>query len=327
MTSAVLLAGYNNVREVKKYSRIVAEHYGEKYIESGYKPLREFNSIVGGKTITKPLIQYTLEALFECDAVKEIVIVGHQKLLEQRLGDFIGRFSKKCLILNQDAPLMQDVIKTFHITDSKFKHNSLAGNVIKGYASTEAYQLKKHALFVASDSPLTTKKFISSVAELTDLYESEADFIVPAILLDDERDKLGRLPLHLINDSEFQLPGRTDKHGRQGFRLSSIVSANLYKLNVGGANTAYNIRKLLMPAAQLELFRITRKLGYPNIYSTYFVKKNMRITEVEEILSTFFRGRLKIIPMEGMEATYDYDGTDHEFRAISQMLQVEIRNR
>lgn len=326
MTSAVLMAGYNNVREVKKYSRIVAEHYGEQYIESGYKPLREFKSVINGKIVNKPLIQYTLEALFGCEAINEIIIVGHQKLLEQRLGEFISRFDKKCVILNQDTPLMQDVIKTFHITDSKFKSSSLAGNVIKGYAATEAYQLKKHALFVASDSPLTTREFIGRVVELTDLYQSDADLIVPAILLDDEKDKLGRLPLLLVNDTAFQFQGRTDKFGRQGFRLSSLISANLFKLNVAGTNTAYNIRKLLMPKAQLELFRITRKLGYPNVFSKYFVKRDMRVSEVEEILSAFFRGRLKIIPMEGLEATYDYDGTDHEFQAISQMLASEKKS-
>ena len=38
MTSAIVMAGYNNKREVKKYSRMVAEHYGEKFIEAGYKP-------------------------------------------------------------------------------------------------------------------------------------------------------------------------------------------------------------------------------------------------------------------------------------------------
>ena len=60
MTSAVVMAGYNNKREVKRYSRIVAEHYGEKFIETGYKPLREFSTIVNGQQVSKPLIQYTL---------------------------------------------------------------------------------------------------------------------------------------------------------------------------------------------------------------------------------------------------------------------------
>ena len=45
MISAILLAGYNNKREVKKYSRTVAEHYGEKFIEAGFKPLRVFKTV------------------------------------------------------------------------------------------------------------------------------------------------------------------------------------------------------------------------------------------------------------------------------------------
>jgi hypothetical protein len=45
MVSAILMAGYNNKREVKKYSRIVAEDYGGKFIETGYKPLREFKTV------------------------------------------------------------------------------------------------------------------------------------------------------------------------------------------------------------------------------------------------------------------------------------------
>ncbi|MGD8661739.1 MAG: hypothetical protein PVH37_17490, partial [Desulfobacterales bacterium] len=89
MTSAIVMAGYNNRREVKKYSRIVAEHYGEKFIETGYKPLREFKSVKNGKQVTKPLIQYTLERLSENESIDEVVIVGHQMLLEQRLGNFI----------------------------------------------------------------------------------------------------------------------------------------------------------------------------------------------------------------------------------------------
>ena len=82
MVSAVVLAGYNNKREVKRYSRIVADHYGEKFIEAGYKPLREFRSVKNGRSISKPLIQYTLERLYENDRIDEIVIVGHQMLLE-----------------------------------------------------------------------------------------------------------------------------------------------------------------------------------------------------------------------------------------------------
>ena len=88
MVSAIVMAGYNNKREVKRYGRIVAEHYGEKFIETGYKPLREFSSVENGRQVSKPLIQYTLEKLFENEFIDDIVIVGHQMLLEQRLGRF-----------------------------------------------------------------------------------------------------------------------------------------------------------------------------------------------------------------------------------------------
>ncbi len=73
MTSAIVMAGYNNKREVKKYSRMVAEHYGEKFIETGYKPLREFKSFINSRQETKPLIQYTLERLLENEFSKNSI--------------------------------------------------------------------------------------------------------------------------------------------------------------------------------------------------------------------------------------------------------------
>jgi hypothetical protein len=160
MVSAILMAGYKNKREVKKYSKTVAEHYGEKFIETGYRPLREFKTVVDGKKERKPLIQYTLEKLFASDHIDEVVIVGHRMLLEQRLGNFIKGFQKPCCIINQNSKIPLDIIKRFNIINRKVKYNTIAGNLIKGYAASTASKDKKHALFVASDSPLTTTEFI-----------------------------------------------------------------------------------------------------------------------------------------------------------------------
>jgi hypothetical protein len=322
MISAVLMAGYNNEREVEKYSRIVAHHYGEKYIESGYRPVRDFVSVVDGVNQSKPLIQYTLEKLFENELIEEIVIVGHEKLLEQRLGDLIRSFAKPCRILDQNATLPDDVFRTFNIAPKKVKHNSIAGNLIKGYAASKACNRKEHALFVASDSPLTTDEFVNRFLEFSNRFQSDAAIIVPAVLIGDREDSLGRLPLRFCNDSQFQFPVRTDDHGRQGFRLSSLISANPHRFDINTANTAYSLRKLLSPSAQLRLFQITKKLGFPNVYSKYFLRKDLSITEVEDIVSAFFGGRIKIIPMEGIEATYDYDGTEREYKVISRILQT-----
>ncbi|CAB1059114.1 hypothetical protein D1BOALGB6SA_3872 [Olavius sp. associated proteobacterium Delta 1] len=323
MVSAVVLAGYNNRREVKRYSRIVADHYGEKFIEAGYKPLREFKSVQNGREMSKPLIQYTLERLYKNDLIDEIVIVGHQMLLEQRLGKYIKKFEKPCRIVNQNSKIPGDVIRQFKIKPRKVKYNSIAGNFIKGYAACKACQEKRQALFVASDSPLTTNKFVNRFLKVVQDNLEITDILVPAILIDERKDKLGRLPLRLYNDSQYQLPGPKDDHGRQGFRLSSLISANPHRFDVNTANTAYSLRKCLNPNIQIKLFKTTRGLGYPNVYSKYFLRKDLSVVEVDNIGSAHFGGRFKLIPMQGEEATYDYDGTDLEYRMISEMLKSE----
>jgi hypothetical protein len=323
MTSAIVMAGYNNKREVKKYGRMVAEDYGEKFIETGYKPLREFTSIKNGKQVTKPLIQYTLERLFENEEIDEIVIVGHQMLLEQRLSNFIQNFTKPCQLINQSSKIPHDVIRRFNIKPRKVKYSSIAGNLIKGYAASNACKEKKQALFVAADSPLTTSEFISRFLKLVQQYENEAAIILPAILVGGQKDQLDRPPLRLLNDSKYQLKGTQDEYGRHGFRLSSLLSANPHQYDVNTTNTAYNLRKCLSPNVQLKLFRITRGLGYPNVYSKYFLRKDLSINETANIVSAFFHGRLALIPMTGIEATYDYDGTDHEYQTISKLLKSD----
>jgi hypothetical protein len=321
MVSAIVMAGYNNKREVKRYGRMVAEHYGEKFIEAGYKPLREFSSVVNGRQVRKPLIQYTLERLFENEFIDDIVIVGHQMLLEQKLGDFIQQFDKPCTLVNQSSKIPDDVVRRFKIVRRKAKHNSIAGNLIKGYAASKASQDQRHALFVASDSPLTTNDFVNRFLEVVPQFKGEAAIIVPAILIEEGRDRLGRPPLRLINDSSFKLSDQTDGYGRQGFRISSLIYANPHMFDINTANTAYNLRKCLNPKVQIKLFKITRGLGYPNVYSKYFLRKDLSVQETANIVSEHFNGRLEIIPMIGIKATYDYDGTDQEYRVITRMLK------
>lgn len=321
MVSAILLAGYNNKRAVKRYSRIVAEHYGEEFIETGYKPLREFETIEDGKRIKKPVIQFTLEKLYDSAFVDEIIIVGHRMLLEQRLGKFIKAHEKPCRIINQNARIPQKAVDLFHIDIKKLKHNSLAGNVIKGYAAGAAYKDKKHVLLVASDSPLTSKEFIERFISLSKHYIPESALIIPATYIPGKKDLLGRKPLFLINDTDIQVSDQTDKFGRQGFRLSSVMMINPNDVDVNSANTAYNLRKALNPRIQLKVFNITRDLGYKNVYSKYFIKKDMSIKACEDITSSFFKGKVTAIPMDDEASSYDYDGTKREYTGISKLLK------
>ncbi len=321
MVSAILMAGYNNKREVKRYSRIVAEHYGERFIETEYRPLREFEIINGGKKERKPLMQFTLEKLFESELVDEIVIVGHRMLIEQHLGNFINEFEKPCRIVNQNSKIPPDVIEYFNIINRKVRFNSVAGNLIKGYAASTAYKYKKHALFVVSDSPLTTKEFIERFVHIAQKSQEQAGIILPVVLMNENKDKLDRKPLKLRNDTAYQLSGIKDNHSRQGFRLSSLMFVNPHLCDMNTINIAYSLRKWLSPNVQMKLFKITHNLGYPNVYSKYFLRKDLSIKEMENIGSAFFKGRLKLIPTFGEESTYDYDGTEFEYRSIANMIK------
>lgn len=318
--SAIVMAGYNNKWAVKKYAKIVAEHYGEKFIETGYKPLREFRTLADGQPVSKPLIQFSLEKLFTNKRIGDIVIVGHQMLLEQRLGDYLSRQTTPFSIVNQNNRIATEVVKRFRLRTRKVKYSSIAGNMIKGYAASAACEMRCHALFVASDSPLTSQGFINSFLDLAQTYAAESAIILPAVVVEGAVDRFGRYPLRLINDSDFQLPSHTDAYGRHGFRLSSLVYANPHGFDINTANTAYNLRKCLHPNVQLKLFRITRHLGYENVYSKHFIKKDLSVKEVENITSAFFGGRLKIIPVAAAESSYDYDGTDDEYRRLAELL-------
>ena len=320
MTSAIVMAGYNNKWAVSRYAKIVAEHYGEKFIESGYKPLREFTTRINARTVSKPLIEFTLDKLLDCESIADIVVVGHQMLLEQRLGRYIRRTGKPCTVINQNTRLSPEIIRQFRINPRKVKYNSIAGNMIKGYTASNAFQNQAHALFVASDSPLTSLNFINYFKELAEPLTKAYDIICPAVAMADQTDKLGRYPLRLVNDSGYDVRGHLDQHGRMGFRLSSVMSANPNHFDINTANTAYNLRKCLNPKIQIKLFKITRSHGYPNVYSKYFLRKDLSVSEAEKFASDFFNGRVKIVPVNGEATTYDYDGTEHEFLFLNKIL-------
>jgi hypothetical protein len=326
MVSAVVMAGYNNKWAVKRYAKIVAERYGERFIETGYKPLREFATVENGRTVRKPLIQFTLEVLFDKDEIEEIVIVGHQMLLEQRLGKFLAGRQKPWRIINQNTRLSAEIIERFNIKPRKVKHNSIAGNMIKGYAATRADAAERHALFVASDSPFTTPRFVDYFLTTAMAFERDNAIIIPAVLIEGHMDRFGRYPLKLINDTDMKLSDTKDNFGRQGYRLSSLLYGNPHGFDVNTANTAYNLRKCLHPKVQIKLFKITRNLGYSNVYSKFFMRKDLSLTEVEHITSAFFGGRLKIIPVRDVESSFDYDGTQDEYRRISDMLKHRSDN-
>jgi hypothetical protein len=321
MYSAVLLAGYNNKKAVENYKHIVEEDYGEHFIETGYKPLHEFQLKVQGKIITKPLIQFTLEALVQDSLISEIVIVGHINQIRNRLISYLKTVEKPIKYVDQNDDLSEEIIKTFSINKNETPKDSVGGNLIKGYGASVAFKEKKPALFVASDSPLTTIDFINRFIGICERDIEKTALLMPLIYTDPVKDKLGRTPFLMINDTPMVIPEKTDKYGRNGFRLSSVILGNPFKIDVNMVNVIYSIRKALNPKTQLRIIRICREVGYPGIYNRYFIKKNLTITQCEKISSAFFKGAFKGIIMHDIKSTYDFDGTEKEYIEINRMLK------
>lgn len=320
MISAILLAGYNNKRAVEKYSRIVEKDYGEKFIETGYKPLHEFSIRSDGKVVKKPLLQFTLEVLVQDDLIRDIVIVGHKEQISRRLGDYLDSIEKRVVLIDQNEPLDQQTIEEFNLDPKETPTQSIGGNLIKGFKASLACEKKEQALFVASDSPLTTLDFINRFLHRGEEHRDEAGILMPAIYTNPQKDNLGRPPLLLVNDTPFEIPEGKDRFGRNGFRLSSVLLADPHRIDVNMINVIYSLRKAINPKTQLRIFRIGKEVGYPGIYNRYFIKKNLSIHQCEAICSAFFKGKFKVIPMHDIQSTYDFDGTEKEFLEISKLL-------
>ena len=322
--SAILLAGYNNKRAVEKYSRTVTESYHEKYIETGYKPLREFSLHRHGRHISKPLIQFTLEELLGMEQIRDIVIVGNQTLLENRLGPLLENQEKPWKILDQKSLLSESVKERFGLGNRDFPVESIGGNILKAYSACDAAEKKEPALFIASDSPMTDRNFIADFLRESEALQNNSDIILPAVPVGLLRDQMGRRPLLLVNDTEKALSCRADLHGRCGFRLSSLLLCRLDGVDIRRINDVYSMRKALSPKVQLQIFRICRDLGYPGLYRKYFRQKDLSIRECENILSRFVGVKVRALPIEGEKTTYDYDGTRRELKKLTRMLRRKL---
>ena len=320
MYSAILLAGYDNKRKVERYRNVVQTVYGEEFIETGYKPMREFTVVKNGVRVSQPLIQYTLEALVADPLIEEIVIVGFIKQIRDRLSAYLDGVDKPVVYVDQRDEIPERIKTEFSIHPRRTDKESIGGNFIKGYAASKAYASRREALFVASDSPLTTADFINRFIDAAmPLIESSA-IVMPSIFIDPVKDDLGRRPLLLINDSGYPIHAKKDKYGRNGFRLSSLLLCNPFRINVNAINVIYSVRKALNPRVQMKIQKICKGLGYPGIVNSYFVKHSLSVVQCEAICSAFLEGTFKSMPMPDAETSYDFDGTRREYEEIKKML-------
>ena len=172
---------------------------------------------------------------------------------------------------------------------------------------------------------MTSLNFINSFISGARQIRDEADLIIPAVPISIRHDKLGRRPLLLINDTGGG-PALPEGPLRP-LRIPSLlpcctaISIRLMWLLLMWFTAS---ERALSPKVQMQIFRICRELGYPGIFNKYFRKKNLSVRECENIFSRLLSGRVRALPIEGEETTYDYDGTAKELKLITRMLKRKI---
>lgn len=324
MYSAVLMAGSNNRKAVRNYKKIVEESYHERLVYTGYKALYEFSFIKNGRKITKPLIQFTLETLVQNDQISEIVIVGFISLIKNKLSDFLKTVKKKIIFVEQHAKIPENLNKEFGFKKGAIAKDSICGNMIKAYAASKAYKKKEMALFFASDTPFTFNDFILKVLSKTGQTPETAGIIIPGVFFKTRKDRFRRPLLLLVNDSGEDINAHIDKHGRIGFRVTSLIMINPYKIDLCGINIVYSLRKALSPKIQKRISRICKDLKYHGFFLSYFLKKSLSIRQAEAIMSAFFKGPVKGVFLPDVKATYDFDGTETDIKQITDLLEHQL---
>ena len=132
-------------------------------LKQGINPSGSFPCITGGRHVTKPLIQFTLEELFKDDLIQEVIIVGHKALLEDKLLPLLKEQTKPWKIIGQSDPIGPEIMERFHIKPGTVPHDSVGGNLIKGYAASRALRRKEgcfdSGLRLPNDEPEFHKQF------------------------------------------------------------------------------------------------------------------------------------------------------------------------
>lgn len=326
MVSVVVMAGYKP-SEIEDYKRQL-KYYHEKYTEKGYKALKEFKVREGGHVVRRPLIEFILRKLDDIYDVKDVVIVGDKERLEAKLADKLASCKKKYTIVDQNEPLSPRLIEEFKLNPVQVPHNSLAGNGIKAYAATEAFSNKAHALFVAADSPKTHKRTIEDFITASAPLSREAAVVYPLVSMEELprwRKCFHRKYLFLINDTPYKFNNTftTWFTKREGFRPSSMLFANPYRLNVNMVNTFYGLRKMVSNEVRIRVKQILKDYGHDDFRKKYLVTKDCTITDGERVVSSLMGGKLTVLPIRDVDSTYDYDGTQTEEDAITRILQEE----
>lgn len=320
MVSAVVMAGYSQ-KEIEDYQRQLKQGYNEEFIKC-YKPVAQ----IGGK----PIILFTLDKLAISDYIDDVVIVGEKHLLEEHIGSWVSAQKKEFKIVDQEDELGDKLIGEFCLNPSLVPHDSLCGNAVKAYAQTKAYQKRGYALFIASDSPLTSKEVIEFVLDESKKHTPESSIIYPFTSMEEKplwRKAFHRKYAFLINDTDYKYKDRfrTLVSNREGFRASSFMFADPSRIDLNVINMMYSMRKVLSCEVRERIKHFLELYNLDHLIRRYF-RGHLKISDCEKAMSKMLckdGSRFTMMPIPDVGSTYDFDGTAGDIDSLKMIMETK----
>jgi hypothetical protein len=326
MVSVVLMAGYEPYS--KKHIRMKKKIYKENYAPSGYKPLKMFSVRVDSKTyVQKSLIQLTMEKFETVEKISDIVTVGYKNDLESALDSYISSSKKRYTFVDQSGEIDEYTLKLFGIKRENIREGSIAANGLKAYINTDAFLRREHAFFVACDTPKTSEKTIEYLIDESEKYLKNFSIVFPLVSkkeLPAWRHFVHRKYLFLVNDTEYQLEGRfkTKITERDGFRVSSMMYANPFRIDLNKMNLGYELRNLRSPFILSKVKKLLKQNDLEWAWDKYF-EKDLSVTDAEKAVSQILCKDgfgIKAIPITDVFSSFDYDETDKDEKEMNKIL-------
>lgn len=326
MVNAVVMAGMNPrqgfFQRMLSYLEDQAA-YGENYLSGVYKPSWRVNGEIDGARVRRPMVEFMLDRLEHTRSIDQIIVVAPTDRLEEALEDRVHQYSKMRIV---------EQGRTF------------GENAILGYEAAGG----GHVLFCTSDAPRTTTaditEFLSYCKQLQDTY----DIIYPVVservykhgrrepkdrprdpVINDLKTLIVRfltlpvrlafpaarlrpftylLPLGIYPEDYCKVDGYRDERGREGFRITSMMMANLEGITPEFIDRVYSLRKTLKWSVLREIKQI---LG-PGIVRRYL--QGITAGEAAGFVEQYINKRnqepkrIQIVGLSRGTAEFDVDG-------------------
>ncbi len=284
--SAVVLAG-----GVKRFSLREFYHqlediwsYHEWYFRRGFKALKRIK--LKGMQKPRPMVEYIMGTLDRIESIDDIVVVGPEKEMREKLDPNLLESSGKIRLMQQ--------------------RGSYGDNVMAGYEASS----RDYVLFLTADSPTTKEEAISEFISICRKLENRYDTVYPIVkesLLMKYFKHFPRPCFRMKPDSiiphDYLISTDFRDDGRVGFRITSMTYANLQHASAELVNEAYNVRKFYRRSSRKTL----RKLLGDDIIKRY--RNGFLMSELEQMYLDFTGLSLKFVGLNSAGASLDIDST------------------